>query len=83
LRYKKGLIDLINRVNGLIRNPARLLQMNKLCVKYGIELKEYLPLTFNNGWFAGFLDSDGSIYLYEKSVQVCIALSQKNQKKNR
>jgi hypothetical protein len=52
--------------------------MNKLCVKYGIELKESLPLTFNNGWFAGFLDSDGSIYLNEKSVQVCIAVSQKN-----
>jgi len=49
LRHKKGLIDLINGVNGLIRNPARLLQMNKLCVKYGIELKESLPLTFNNG----------------------------------
>ena len=78
LRHKKGLIDLINGVNGLIRNPARLLQMNKLCVKYGIELKESLPLTFNNGWFAGFLDSDGSIYLNEKSVQVCIAVSQKN-----
>ena len=78
LRHKKGLIDLINGVNGLIRNPARLLQMNKLCVKYGIEVKESLPLTYNNGWFAGFLDSDGSIYLNEKSVQVCIAVSQKN-----
>lgn len=78
LRHKKGLIDLINGVNGLIRNPARLLQMNKLCVKYGIELKEALPLTYNNGWFSGLLDSDGSIYFNENSGQIFIAISQKN-----
>ena len=39
LRNKAGLIELINDVNGLIRNPTRLLQMNKLCVKFNIELK--------------------------------------------
>jgi hypothetical protein len=49
LRHKKGLISLINNINGLIRNPARLLQMNKLCVKYNIKLKYPEPLTFNNG----------------------------------
>jgi hypothetical protein len=49
LRHKKGLISLINNVNGLIRNPGRLLQMNKLCVKYDIELKYPRPLTFNDG----------------------------------
>jgi hypothetical protein len=49
LRHKKGLISLINDINGLIRNPARLLQMNKLCVKYNIELKYPGPLTFNDG----------------------------------
>jgi hypothetical protein len=49
LRHKKGLISLINDVNGLLRNPARLLQINKLCVKYNIELKYPKPLTFNNG----------------------------------
>jgi hypothetical protein len=49
LRHKKGLISLINDVNGHLRNPARLLQINKLCVKYNIELKYPEPLTFNNG----------------------------------
>jgi hypothetical protein len=49
LRHKKGLIWLINDVNGNIRNPARLLQINKLCVKYDIVLKNPEPLTFNNG----------------------------------
>ena len=49
LRNKKGLLHLINDVNGLIRNPTRLLQINKLCVKYGIELKYPKPLIYNNG----------------------------------
>jgi hypothetical protein len=49
LRHKKGLISLINDVNGLVRNPTRLLQMNKLCDKYHIELKYPEPLTFHNG----------------------------------
>jgi len=53
LRYnlsnKKGLVDLINAVNGEIRNPTRLLQLNKLCIKYNVELKYPKALTFNNG----------------------------------
>jgi hypothetical protein len=55
-----------------------MLQLNKLCVKYNIKLKEPLPLTYNNGWFSGFIDSDGSIYFNEKSGQLFISVSQKN-----
>jgi hypothetical protein len=78
LRHKKGLISLINDVNGLIRNPTRLLQMNKLCVKYNIELKYPHDLSFNNGWLSGFIDSDGSIYFNEASGQMFIGITQKN-----
>jgi hypothetical protein len=53
LKYKlqnpRGLINLVNDVNGLIRNPIRILQMNKLCIKYKIELLEPQPLTYNSG----------------------------------
>jgi len=75
---RAGLIELIKDVNGLIRNPTRLLQMNKLCVKFNIELKYSNNLTFNNGWLSGFIDSDGSIYSNEASGQVFISISQKN-----
>lgn len=78
LRNRTGLISLINDVNGLIRNPARLLQMNKLCVKFNIELKYPENVTFNNGWLSGFIDSDGSVYYNELSGQVFISISQKN-----
>jgi hypothetical protein len=49
LRNRRGLILLINDINGLIRNPIRLLQMNKLCVKFNLELKYPNNLIFNNG----------------------------------
>ncbi len=78
LRNRAGLIALIKDVNGLIRNPARLLQMNKLCVKFNIELKYANNLTFNDGWLSGFIDSDGSVYYSESSGQVFISISQKN-----
>lgn len=78
LRNRTGLIALINDVNGLIRNPTRLLQMNKLCEKFNIELKYANNLTFNDGWLSGFIDSDGSVYFSESSGQVFISISQKN-----
>src|SRR5947209_945467 len=55
-----------------------MLQLNKLCVLYGIKFKEPLPLTFNDGWFSGFVDSDGSIYFNVSSGQVFISVTQKN-----
>jgi hypothetical protein len=78
LHHKVGLLNLINGVNGLIRNPIRILQLGRICEKYGIELKDYKPLTYYSGWLAGFFDTDGSIYLNDKSGQVFITASQKN-----
>ena len=45
----KGLINLINDVNGLIRNPIRMLQLHRICEKYNLKLIEPLTLTYNNG----------------------------------
>lgn len=49
LSSKKGLTKLINNINGEIRNPKRLLQLNNICLKYKINLLTPRPLTFNNG----------------------------------
>ncbi len=78
LHNKKGLMNLINNVNGLIRNPTRLLKLYKICLLYNIKLNEAKPLTYNNGWFSGFLDADGSIYLNQQSGQLSISVTQKN-----
>lgn len=82
LKYKitdsKSLICLIKDVNGLIRNPIRMLQLNKICEKFNIKLQESQPLTYNNGWFSGLIDSDGSIHIDEKLGQLTISVTQKN-----
>jgi hypothetical protein len=49
LSNKKGLINLLNNINGLLRNSNRMLQMNKLCIKYDIEFMNSGELTYNNG----------------------------------
>jgi hypothetical protein len=78
LHHKAGLLSLINAVNGLIRNPNRILQLGRICDKYNIKLIDTKPLTFYNGWFSGFFDSDGSIYMNDKSGQLFLTISQKN-----
>ena len=81
LKYKligpNNLIKLIEGINGHIRNPIRLLQLNKLCLKYNIQLKEPATLGYKNGWFSGLIDSDGSIHI-PKSGQLSISVTQKN-----
>lgn len=49
LHHKKGLLNLINNINGLIRNPIRILQLGRICEIYGIELKDPKPLTYHSG----------------------------------
>jgi len=83
LRYrlhdKKGLLSLIEVVNGLIRNPVRLLQLGRICYKYEIQLLQPKPLNYHNGWLSGFLDSDGSIYLNFGSIDLSIEPPQSHQ----
>jgi hypothetical protein len=49
LHHKQGLLNLINDVNGEIRNPIRLIQLNYICVKYDITLNYPEKLTLHNG----------------------------------
>jgi len=77
LHHKEGLLKLINDVNGLIRNPNRLVQLNKLCIKYDIVLIYPKKLTYNNSWLAGFFDADGTISINKSNWQLSISASQK------
>ena len=61
-----------------MQNPIRILQLGKICEKYSLELKDPIRLVYFNGWFAGFFDTDGSIYLNEASGQIFITVTQKN-----
>nr|YP_009710017.1 putative LAGLIDADG homing endonuclease [Coleochaete scutata]QFU80122.1 putative LAGLIDADG homing endonuclease [Coleochaete scutata] len=78
LHNKKGLLDLINSINALIRNQIRLMQLKKICDKYDINLIASESLSYNNGWLSGFIDSDGSIHLNLQSDQILISAGQKH-----
>lgn len=78
LHNKQGLLKLIEAVNGLIRNPIRMLQLTKICDKYGTSFLYPEPLIYQNGWLAGFFDTDGSVYLNLISSQMFITAAQKN-----
>jgi len=49
LHHKKGLVDLIDKINGLLQNPTRILQLGRICIIYDIELKNAKPLSYYNG----------------------------------
>jgi ubiquinol-cytochrome c reductase cytochrome b subunit len=49
LHNRKGLLALIAAVNGQIRNPVRLSQLNKICVEYDVPLRFPEPLQYRNG----------------------------------
>ena len=78
LHHKKGLIKLVHSINGLIRKPAKLLQLNKVCVLYNIYCKSSIPLTYNNGWLSGIIDANGSITLNEQCDQLILSCTEKN-----
>ena len=78
LHHKEGLIFLVDKVNGFLRNPSRILQLGKICEKYNIQVKPGERLTCDSAWLSGFFDSDGSIYINILSSQVFITASQKN-----
>ena len=77
LHNKEGLLNLINDVNGLIRNPNRLIQLNNFCIKYELTLIHPEKLTKNNGWFSGFFDADGTITINKANWQLSISAGQK------
>ena len=78
LHNKKGLLNLLNDVNGHIRNPIRLRQLNYICIKYDITLIYPEKLTLENGWFSGFFDADGTISINTTNWQLSISASQKS-----
>jgi hypothetical protein len=46
LHNKKGILELIGRINGIIRHTARMKQLNLICSKLGINLN--LPDELHN-----------------------------------
>lgn len=82
LHNRKGMVKVLNDLNGHIRHPARLAELTKLCNRYNVCLKAAPALTTENGWFRGFFDQDGTVTLtlHRKFPLVTIRVSQKHQR---
>ena len=61
LHNKKGMIELVNRINGKIRHTSRIKQLESICYNLNIKIIYPTVITKDNGWFAGFFDADGTI----------------------
>lgn len=80
LHHKAGIMDLVTRVNGHIRNSVRLKQLELVCKTLNITLKEPSELDKFNGWFSGFFDADGRVETYsikEGYPQLTISVTNK------
>lgn len=77
LHHEKGLLDIINDINGYLRSPYRLIQLNKVCLKYNITLLYPSKLDYNNGWLSGFFDADGTVAINMSNLQLSISAGQK------
>jgi hypothetical protein len=49
LHNKEGMINLINRINGIIINPVRLNQLHKVCSILDIDIKNVEDLSIKHG----------------------------------
>lgn len=49
LHHKSGLLQIIQDVNGHIRNSNRMVQLNKICYKYNIDFIYPNKLVFDSG----------------------------------
>ena len=80
LTSTKGIIILINNLNGLIQHTIRKQQFHRVCVQLNIPIKNSIELTKSSNWFSGFFDAYGTIILNTKgknSPQLSIRVTNK------
>lgn len=78
LHHYAGILQIIQDLNGLLYNPVRIVQFQRVCDLYNIAYVPSQPLTYDNAYLSGLIDSDGSIYLNLLSQQVFITISLKS-----
>lgn len=78
LHHKEGILKVISDLNGLIQNPVRYAQLEKVCALYNVTVLPPVSLKYLSGYLSGLFDSDGSVYYNKSSQQVFITISQKD-----
>ena len=83
---KKGMLDIIKRINGNIRYPQRIIQLKKISKIYNLSYINPKTLDKKSSYFAGILDGDGTITMSLKKnkkekikrPQLTISVTSKN-----
>lgn len=80
LHHKNGIKNLVNRINGNIRNTKRIPQLIKVCNILEIPYVEPCPLSLSSSWYSGFFDGDGTIHakFNVSSPTIVIAVANKD-----
>lgn len=80
MHNKMGMINLVNRVNGNIRNSKRIPAFIKVCTIFNITYIPAVALLKSSAWFAGFFDSDGAITakFHTQSPSITISVCNKD-----
>ena len=78
LHHKAGILSVIQDINGLIQNPVRFTQLQKVCLLYDIPVLPSVKLDYSSAYLSGLFDADGSIYYNKSSMQVFITVTQKH-----
>jgi hypothetical protein len=78
LHHKQGILQVIHDLNGLLQNPIRSSQLERVCSLYNIPLLKVKSLKYSSAYLSGLIDSDGSVYYNITSNQIFIAGSQKD-----
>ena len=76
LHHKEGIINLITRINGEIRNTIRIAQLIKICSHLNIPYKAPEKLTNTNSWISGMFDAEGSVTM-NNTPAIMIKISNK------
>jgi len=71
------LMELAQAINGEVRGKNRTVQFSKMCGLYNINLIVPKPVSLDNAYTSGLIDSDGSITCQTKKIQVKITSEHK------
>lgn len=77
LHHKAGIMSVINDMNGLLYNPVRISQLERVCSLYNLTFIPSKPLNYNNGYLSGLFDRNGSVNYNKSSNQAFITITQK------
>lgn len=82
LTNKKGLLTLVNALNGRFLSPIRKTQFLNLLFDFNIQSynfsNEQIYLNIKQGWLTGFFEAEGCFLYNSKTTQLSIRIAQKN-----